>query len=255
MVNLVDRQLPHGTRGANHDPRKLWVRQEMQNNALVDDFDQFTFDKDFAEDTLLTNDWTVTVEADVTSPTTIAIVEQAFGGVAISLGAVAADFGNLASALQFSTSTPGRFDARVKVTTGAAAIDNLVIGLTDAKTESNGDLCTDVTTPVIVPSDFIGFIYELANGGDLWWVGTANNTTDTAVATTLTVGSTYQKLSFIWNEDLSVDFYINDVLVYHMASAYRTGQTLCAIVASTHIGGTGSPVITVDRIRVVQERA
>lgn len=253
-IDLKQRQLPHGTRGANHDPRKLHVRQEMQHEAYVDTFGQVIFPDDFTEDTLSTDRWTSTVEADGADQTTIAIVEAAYGTVALSLGSTAADFGNLASAIQFPTSAPGRLDVRVKVSTGAAAIDNLVIGLTDAKTESNGNLCTNAVTPAIVPDDALLWIYELANGGDLWYYGTANNTVDTAVATTLTVGSTYQKLSIKWNADLSVDFLINDIWKGTLLNAYRTGVVLCFIVASTHVGGTGDPIITVDRVQVIQER-
>lgn len=253
-IDLTDRKLQHGIRGASHKPRKLRVRQEMQGQSFVDNFGQFGLDDDFDFDTLSTDRWTVTREADVTDQTTVAISEAAMGTVLFSLGSTANDFGNLASAIVFSTSAPGRMDARVKVTTGADAVDNLVIGLTDAKTESNGNLCTNVVTPAIVPDDFMGFIYELANGGDLWYYGTANNTTDRATATTLTVGSTYQKLTVKWNADLSVDFAINDVWLGTLTNAYRTGVTLCFIVASTHVGGTGDPVITVDRVRVIQER-
>lgn len=253
-IDLTMRKLPHGTRGANHDPRKIWVRQAMQGQAFVDDFNQFGFDDDFGVDTLKGGFWASAVEADETDQSTIVIVEAPYGTVALSLGSTANDFANLASPIQFSTSAPGRMDIRLKVTTGANALDNLVVGLTDAKTESDGNLCTNVTTPAIVPDDFMGFIYELANGGDLWYYGTANNTVDTARATTLTIGTSYQKLSIKWNSDLSVDFAINDVWLGTLTSAYRTGVTLCAIIAATHVGGTGDPVLTVDRIRVVQER-
>jgi hypothetical protein len=241
-IELVNRKLPHGIRGVDHAPRKQRVPLQFQESAFVDDVNVFKFFDDFADDTLATDQWTV------------AITEASMGTVLFTLGSTANDFGNLASAIQFSTSAPGRLDVRLRVTTGADAIDNLCVGLSDAKTESNGNLCTNAVTPAIVPDDALLFIYELANGGDLWYVGSANNTTDTATATTLTVGSTYQKLSICWNEDLSADYYINDILVGHIDNAYRTGRTLCAIVASTHVGGTGDPIITVDYVRVVQER-
>lgn len=247
--------LPEGLTFGGSNAPYTWDRPFVVGRyGYIDPLKRITFLDDFLGDTLSTDNWLVTREADGTDQTTVAITEAAGGTVLLSLGSTANDFGNLASGLTFSTSAPGRMDVRVKVTTGADAIDNLVIGLTDAKTESNGNLCTNVVTPAIVPDDALLWIYELANGGDFWYYGTANNTTDRATATTLTVGSTYQKLSIVWKADLSVDFYINDVQRGRLTSAYRTGQVLCPIIASTHVGGTGDPIITVDYVHVSQER-
>lgn len=220
--------------------------------ADVNDTARFVFFEDFVTDTLSTDWWTVTLEADATNKSTCAITEAAYGTAVATLGPVANDFANLASAKQFSSSAPGRFDVRVKV---SGAPDNLVIGLSDAKTESNGNLCTNVTSPAIVPDDFVGFIYEKANGGSVWYIGCANNTTDRATALTAAPSSSFQLLSVEWDSAGNATFSIDGVEVGSLSLALRASQTLCLIIAATNIAGTITPSITVDYARVSQERS
>jgi len=243
------------TYGLNHSPKSLDERLVIGDQGYIDPLKRITFFEDFLGDTLNTDLWASAVEADGTDQSAIALAEAHGGTVTLSLGSTANDFANLASGISFSTTYPGRLDVLLKVTGAANAVDNLVVGMTDAKTESGGDLCTNVVTPAIVPTDFMGWIYELANGGAFWYYGTANNGTDAATVTTSTVSTSYQKLSVAWNADLSVDFYINDVLIGSRLNAYRTGVALCPIIAAVHIGGTGDPVITVDYVHISQERA
>jgi hypothetical protein len=241
------------TLGIGHEARTLDAPLKLVESGYIDDLNRVTFKDDFGGDTLNTNDWLVTVEADGTDQSAVAIAEAAGGTVAMSLGSTANDFANLAGAKIFSTSENGRLDCRVKVTDGANAIDNLFIGLSDAKTESNGNLITDFSTPTVVPDDCIGF----ASNGTNWYACTANNTVDTAFSLSGLAdapSTTYQKLSIVWKTDLSVDFYVDNVLVKTLENAYRAGQVLCPIIAATHVGGTGDPVITVDYIFVTQER-
>jgi hypothetical protein len=224
------------------------------NGGFIDPTNRLSIFDDFLVDTLATDWWLSTVEADATDQTTIAISEAAGGTVLMSLGSTANDFGNLASAKVFSTSKAGRVDFRLKVTTGAGAIDNLVVGLTDAKTESNGNLITNFSTPTIVPDDAL----LLGSNGTNWYMASANNTVDTAtlLSAVAAPSATYQKLSIEWNPiTLQADYYVDDVHVGSIANAFRTGQILGVIIAATHVGGTGDPIITVDYVHINQERA
>lgn len=242
----------HGTIGYKHGPREIRRDEEYLEGYFSDHLNTVQFFDDFVDDTLETAKWAAAVEADGTNPSTIAITEANYGTVVITLGAVANDFGNLASAKQVNSSAAGRLDVRLKV---AGTPNNIFVGLSDAKTESNGNIVTNATTPTIVPDDAVGFAYDTANSGAVWWVVNANNTTDRSQALTAAPSSSFQKLSITWNNGGDVKFFIDDVEVAGYLDALRASQSLCLLIASTNVAGTVTPAITVDYVRVVQERA
>lgn len=228
-----------------HDPIEFAEGAYLLPQANVSLFD------DFIDDTLETSAWAVTVEADGTDQSTCTIVEATAGTLVLELGATANDFANCAGAIVWNTSQPGIFEARVKID---SAVDNLFIGLSDAKTESNGNLGTNLTTPALVPTDGLLFGFEQANGGDLWYLCSANNGTDTATATAIAPSTSYQTLRVEWDANRTATFYIDGAEVGAITSALKADVDLCPIVASTHVSGTGDPTVTVDYVFVTQTR-
>jgi hypothetical protein len=198
--------------------------------------------------------WDVTVEAGVTS--TAVLAEGFSGRLEITLGATADDFANVASPLFLYSDTPCRVNISFLPSMEADIPDNICVGVTDAKTEANGNLCLDVTpdAPDIVPTDAALWIYESANGGDLWYMGCANDDTDTTVATDEPLEGAYHEFGVEWDADRNVYFYFDNELMGTIEEGLQEDVMLCIIIASSHVGGTGNPYLGVSYVFAEPER-
>lgn len=242
------------TRGLTSERRGQVHQYESVPGAYILNLNNVAFFDDFLTDTLPTDWYAAATEADGTDQTAVAITEAASGTITISLGSAANDFGVLASPIVYQSGKSGRLDVRVKVTDGANALDSIFIGLSDAKTESNGVVVSNAATPTIVATDAIGFAYDLANGGDAWYGVAAKNGTDTSVELGVAPTAEYQTLRMEWSGNGYVVFYVDGVVQGTLSDAYDNDHNLCILIAASHVGGTGDPVLTVDFVSFVQER-
>ena len=99
---------------------------------------------DFQGDAQNGDVWTNTVEADATAQSTIALEANQHGGnIKFTVGAVANDFANLATALNFHTASGRSMD--LLVTIRGDNLDNWGVGFSDAQTETNGVIASNAT--------------------------------------------------------------------------------------------------------------
>lgn len=209
---------------------------------------------DFGGAALDTFKWNKGVEADGTAQSTVDTSAADGGTLVISTGAVANDFGLIATDLVFVS---GRYLEAVLRYKVSGSPDSFAFGFSDAITESNGLIVSDTgATPVAAPTDGAMFAFESANGSGNLCAVVINDDADTVTDLSIAPGTSYQELRIRAFPNGSVEFYVDGVLKHkELPGAIDASNALCGIVACSNVAGTITPDITIDWVNFYGAKA
>lgn len=190
---------------------------------------------------------------DLATGATIAIEEQQNGAIRFTLDTDDDDHATLAGALNLKANTAGWLEVRLKQVT-AATLRAVEVGISDAKSETNGLAFSALATPAAVADDAAVFAYNTDDDTAWYLASVKGGGTPQATRLDETPSTDWQTLRLEWTAGGAVSFFIDGERVGTHENAVTTTVAMGVWITLKSLSGAAKSM-DVDYIAYAYNRS